>query len=301
MRPKAFRAVVAVLGLVVIAPRCGADEAKLQVEDAIVGFMKAAQNKDIDKLMKLAAVPWLAEDRRVIKDTKELKKLFEQKAGKNLSLGMEFEFRGMRNFSDMKEQIKDAPTKDLFAAVIADSDWIAMFIDKKAGAARYFLVRAGLGEVKIVGGPYRFTYLLNPNNVPKVAIDLLEAAGPFELLSLNPNRPEAKGNDDFHGWKVLGKTVVNDAEVRKKLCAEFKRSIDESEGVGANCFNPRHGIRFTREGKTVDLVICFECYQVQAFIGEQRDPFFVITREPQKAFDKVLRDKGIPLAKDGEK
>ena len=60
----------------------------------------------------------------------------------------------------------------------------------------------------------------------------------------------------------------------------------------AACFNPRHGIRVTRNEKEADFVICFECAQVEVF-GENYGRF-LIANSAQPLFDSVLRISGIP-------
>jgi hypothetical protein len=124
-------------------------------------------------------------------------------------------------------------------------------------------------------------------------VTYLEKAGEIELYSLDPSERGVK--DGFHGWKVLGKTTVKDAETVKKLAAAFKKGVEENKGIAAACFNPRHGIRLTHDGKTVDLVICFECYSVQEFVADKQGKGCLVTRSPQPAFDKVLKDAGVAL------
>lgn len=133
------------------------------------------------------------------------------------------------------------------------------------------------------------------NKIPDELRALLEKAEQFELLSLSPDRPREKPKDAFHGWKVLGKTTVKDAEARNKLVAAFKKGVTDNKGIVAACFNPRHGIRVTHDGKTADFVICFECFQVQVFVGDKREKGFLITDSPAAAFDGVLKEAKVPL------
>jgi hypothetical protein len=132
------------------------------------------------------------------------------------------------------------------------------------------------------------------NELPKDVRAVLDKADRFELLSLDPTRQKEKPKDDFRGWKVLGRTEVKDAETRKKLVAALYKGIADSDGTVAACFNPRHGIRATHDGKTVELVICYECLSMQAHLGETRSSALT-TRSPQKTFDQVLRDAKVPL------
>jgi hypothetical protein len=132
------------------------------------------------------------------------------------------------------------------------------------------------------------------NKIPDHLRTVLEKAEKFELLSLSPERLKEKPADAFHGWKVLGKTTVEGAD-REKLVTAFKKGVEANEGVAAACFNPRHGIRVTHDGKTADFVICFECLQVSAYLGDKDEKGFLITQSPQPAFDAVLKAAKVPL------
>ena len=139
--------------------------------------------------------------------------------------------------------------------------------------------------------------LVNADKIPNELQAALEKAEQFEVFSLSPRRPKDKPRDTFHGWEVLGKTTVKDARTRTGLLTTFKKGVEENDGKAALCFNPRHGIRVFRDGKTTDFVICFECFQVQTYEGKERREGFLITASPQTTFDEVLRKAGVPLPK----
>ncbi len=140
------------------------------------------------------------------------------------------------------------------------------------------------------------------NEIPDDLQAILEQAGQFELLSLSPILPKDEiPKDAFHEWEMLGKTTVKNAETRKKLIAAFKKGVEENEGIAASCFTPRHGIRVIHGGKTADFVICFECLQVHAYVGDQREKGFLITASPQAVFDSVLKEAKVPLAEKPKK
>src|SRR5262249_27476094 len=67
--------------------------------------------------------------------------------------------------------------------------------------------------------------------------DPLEKAGLFELYSLEPAAD--KDPKGFHGYKVLGKTEVKDAKVRKEVLDALYKGIADSDGTAAACFIPR--------------------------------------------------------------
>jgi hypothetical protein len=136
---------------------------------------------------------------------------------------------------------------------------------------------------------------------------VLERAAEWELLALDPDpdlKPDPK--DAFRGWKVRGKTAVKAADARKALLAALdkgiadhaeKRRKEREKGLvtESGCFQPRHGIRATAGGQTVEVLICFECKPVQFYLGERKGQ--VETDEsPQDTFDKVLKDAGVSVA-----
>ncbi len=129
-------------------------------------------------------------------------------------------------------------------------------------------------------------------------------ADEFEVLSLDPasqrDRPPTHQRDEpagpFHGWKVLGATPVSDREARRRLLAALERGVEDSDGVEAKCFEPRHGLRARGPGVAVDLVICFRCSSVRCYVGAESGPFVSTTASPEPAFDEALRAAGVPMA-----
>jgi len=133
------------------------------------------------------------------------------------------------------------------------------------------------------------------NEIPAAAGAILEQADHFELLSLDPRSQLTVVDGDFHGFRLLGTAVIKDTETRQKLVSAFKNAIAEKPGAIAACFNPRHGIRVSKNRERADFGICFECRQVQVSYGEfQRE--FPINNSAEALFNSVLRARGLPLA-----
>ena len=144
--------------------------------------------------------------------------------------------------------------------------------------------------------------------VPSAVLEVLEGTDEFELLSLNPDRKTDEGpaKDDFHEWQVLGKTTVKDAKTRKQLIDALKQGVKQNLEMGkqiavgepmfAECFNPRHGLKATHDGKTVELVICFECFRVYAYFdGPKLEHMIPTTGRQQPVFDAILKKASVPL------
>jgi hypothetical protein len=136
--------------------------------------------------------------------------------------------------------------------------------------------------------------------MPEIVRAVLSQPDQVEVLSLNPS-PEKekdgdKDKDTFHGYKVLGKTALKEAKQRKELVDALVAGIQE-KATPARCFIPRHGLRVTSDRKTIEMVICFECAQVKVFDGAAMVWSSTVGKSPEPAFDKVLKDAGIPKAK----
>jgi hypothetical protein len=131
--------------------------------------------------------------------------------------------------------------------------------------------------------------------LPATVREALSKPSRVELLSLEPGRPRGKPKRSFHGWKVLGGTLVVDREKQNVLLSAVDRGIAESDGSVAVCFEPRHGITVTSGSTVVDLVICFECLQVEAFVNGKAVEGAPTTSMPQPILDKLLEEAGVPL------
>ena len=140
------------------------------------------------------------------------------------------------------------------------------------------------------------------NKLPDKVKEALDKAESFDLYSLDPGRGKGDkvAEGGFHGYKVLGKTTVKDADTRKKLVAALEKGIADNKGEVAGCFNPRHGISVTYNGNTYDLVICFECSSGNVYAGDKNEGNFLVTHSPQPTFNKVLTDAKVPLPKEPE-
>jgi hypothetical protein len=132
--------------------------------------------------------------------------------------------------------------------------------------------------------------------LPELAKAILDKSSEISLYSLDPEAKADKENE-LHGWKVLGKTTVKEAEARNKLLSALEKSIAEPGRGGFKCFDPRHAIRATHDGKSVDLVICFECGWVYVYIDGKAAAHLEMDTVAQPPFDDVLLKAKVPLAK----
>jgi hypothetical protein len=99
----------------------------------------------------------------------------------------------------------------------------------------------------------------------------------------------------FHFYYILGQTRITEPQTQKKL-TEALQAGARGRASPAACFDPRHGIRVTRSGTVIDIVICFECSQAKVYVNNVADEDFLTTSSPEAVFDEVLKSAGVPLA-----
>lgn len=100
----------------------------------------------------------------------------------------------------------------------------------------------------------------------------------------------------FHDHPVLRKVDIASAQDRTAILAAVKKGIAKSDGTQAKCFWPRHGIRLTQSGKTIEYVICFQCLQLNEYI-DGKSSHKPTTKSPATVLDKHLQDAGVSQQK----
>jgi hypothetical protein len=134
-------------------------------------------------------------------------------------------------------------------------------------------------------------------HLPQNVQTMLENADTFTLFSLNPDpdiRHQAK--EDFQDYEILGQLNIPSRATRTKLIDALNEGIAASDQTANMCFNPRHGIRAKKGNETVELLICFECRQIE-ITSPWVTNTLLTTPDPWPTFNKVLKTAGIPLPK----
>ena len=135
----------------------------------------------------------------------------------------------------------------------------------------------------------------------RVAAGITKLDSPSKLIlySLDPGPRQhdesIQSETVFHGYDILGRADIPDADERRALVRALARGARESDGSIGACFNPRHGLHVEQSGRSVDFVICFECLQVHAH-GFQLGDGFLTSASPQATFDDSLRHHQLALA-----
>ena len=137
-------------------------------------------------------------------------------------------------------------------------------------------------------------------SLPAEAHTILENSSQLTLFSVEPRENWGRKRPNFHFHAILGQTVISQPETKRALLASLYDGFvpGDAPGIMAGCFNPRHGIRATQHGKTVDLLICFSCHQFELYVNDHHiEHQKFVTGAPRPLFDQVLAAAGVPLAR----
>ena len=138
------------------------------------------------------------------------------------------------------------------------------------------------------------------NSLPAEAKKGLAKAETIELFLLDPRRKPtdkdaAKQKDRFCGWGVQSSVKVTDKGKRKELVASIEKAVADSRATEQRmCFYPHHGLRAVGGGKTVEMIICFQCRRIQVYVDEALRTV-ATTRDPEDILDKLLEGKKVPV------
>jgi hypothetical protein len=137
------------------------------------------------------------------------------------------------------------------------------------------------------------------NAVPDEVLTILREGEPLELVSLHHDDlyEFQEGDEKLIHWKVLGRTTIDEDDTRRRLIAALERGVAKHDGSVARCFWPRHAFSTTYDGHRYDILVCFQCYQVEVYRDGEKDEAlsFLIGKSPQRVFDRVLKDADVPL------
>jgi hypothetical protein len=150
------------------------------------------------------------------------------------------------------------------------------------------------------------TAMVWKKNGPGLPADLiadLRRAPTFELLTLDyrpgfdttspPHLADGTpASDVVHRYAVLGRAAVADAAMRDHLLDALNQSVKEGSTPN-QCFNPRHAIHASVDGKEIDILICFECKQYERYVGDTHLIGFM-SRSAQGTFEQAVKALGLP-------
>ena len=136
-----------------------------------------------------------------------------------------------------------------------------------------------------------------PPELPKELSAALDAAQDVTLYSLQPQGGPDLPGWDFHGQHILGRTELHKDEAKGAIAA-LKDAV--MRGVAHATFEitpvPRQALRLVSGGHTYDILICYECRQLELFDNDHPMEFNGLIRGKPDALNALLAEAGIPLA-----
>lgn len=129
--------------------------------------------------------------------------------------------------------------------------------------------------------------------------DILFHAESLEIVALDPDWPTEESLADpstLHGYNVRGRAVVTSRPLRVELLTSLGDAARENDGMVAACFNPRHALIAEHEGKTCEVIICFECLTFQVWDGKEPVETVDLSETPRPLYDRIFTDAGLSIA-----
>jgi len=137
----------------------------------------------------------------------------------------------------------------------------------------------------------------NPPELPKEFTDALASGAPITLYSLQPRGGPKIPEWDFQGHLVLGHVDLN-AKQSKVAAGALNDALTagDADSMAMCLINPRHAFRFKWKGNTYDVLICYQCGQLELFKNDSRMQFRGSIAGKPDVLNGLLKAAAIPLA-----
>lgn len=131
----------------------------------------------------------------------------------------------------------------------------------------------------------------------------LSQAEEIELISLDQG-PFASNQErlqdtrtKLEGFPVIETKRLSDRDAIRSLGQALAKGLREVEIRGVpGCFNPRHALRWTKNGHPMMIVVCFDCGNGTSH-GLGADDWFFTTKDPREVFGRIFTSAGMTKAK----
>ena len=92
------------------------------------------------------------------------------------------------------------------------------------------------------------------------------------FLDIDEALPEdVRGKPRFQGFPILGSTTVKSKQTGQQVLQSVLAKADPDPKSLTGCFDPQHGIEVKlADGRAIDLVICYHCWQMHIFDGSEK-------------------------------
>lgn len=122
---------------------------------------------------------------------------------------------------------------------------------------------------------------------PGNSLVVLQQPEQLTLFSISPDNSGKKPGKTLQGYPILRERPVVDPNAREEIVRAVLDGMRDQKISGARCFIPHHGLRASRGGERVEMVLCFQCRRVILYTENSRSPA-LISSAPQPVLDQHL-------------
>jgi TPR repeat protein len=138
-----------------------------------------------------------------------------------------------------------------------------------------------------------------PPKLPEEVLKALDSPSSITLYSIQPRGGPDLPEWDFHGHHQNGHLELKPNQAKQAIAALNDAISKGAAGIESACLiNPRHALRVISSGNTYDILICYECGQLELYKNDQPLPFSGSIGSKPDALNRLLQQSGIPLADD---
>lgn len=133
--------------------------------------------------------------------------------------------------------------------------------------------------------------------LPKEVVEGLASSPSITLYSLQPWGGPDIPQWDFHGHHVLGRLNLSPGQAQTAIAALNAALSTGDANITSMCLiNPRHALAFKTGGDAYDILICYECGQLEFFKNDHYLPFEGMIGGKSEVLNGLLKSAAIPLA-----
>jgi TPR repeat protein len=138
-----------------------------------------------------------------------------------------------------------------------------------------------------------------PLKLPEEVLKALDKPSSITLYSIQPWGGPDLPEWDFHGHHQNGHAELEPKQAKQAIAALNDAISKGNAGLESLCLiNPRQALRVISSGNTYDILICYECGQLELYKNDQPLPFSGSIGSKPDALNRLLQQSGIPLADD---
>jgi TPR repeat protein len=142
-----------------------------------------------------------------------------------------------------------------------------------------------------------YTKSIRRPNLPSEVVAGLESDPAITLYSLQPWGGPDISEWDFRGHHMLGLLDLDKAQAQTAVRALKDAVSAGNANLSSMCItNPRHALRFQADGHTFEILICYQCGQLELYRDEQWLPFYGMIGGKPDVLNGLLKAAKIPLA-----